>query len=143
MSSPAAAPSPFQQNVNIMSSYALQSFAESTTTSTIAFYCGFLDPITASIYCLTRFAIGAPLSYACDFVFEGPGANTASKTTSFILKNILPLLVAFGTCFLSGFSIPIVTVGYLGAITLGVAGASILAQKITHIVELGLIEYFR
>ena len=137
------APTTFQQHVNTMASYALQSFAESAGTGTIAVYANLLDPVTATIYTLTRFAIGAPLSYACDLVFEGAGANTASKTVSFILKNILPLIVTFGFGLLVGYPIPFAVVPMITGITLGVAALSILAQKAIVIAELGFREYYR
>lgn len=134
-------PSREQQIINATSSYGLQSLFESTAAAGIAITASVIDPISATIYAVSKFAFGLPLNYVCDQVFEGPAASTASKVISYILKTAVPLLVAFGAAMLIGYPIGFTAMAYLSVIAAGVAAITTASQKLATIFELGYAQY--
>jgi len=134
-------PSPEQQIINTSCSYALQSFFESTASAGIAQATSLLDPISTTIYAVGKFIFGLPVNYACDEIFEGPAASTASRVISYILKTALPLLASLGIAFGIGLPITFSTLAYLTLSSIGVSALSVAAQKAGFIFELGYRQY--
>ncbi len=135
--------SPLQNFMNVSSTYVLQSLSETglTTAATVALTS--IDPVTAGVFAASKFLSGIAINYGCDKLFENDGANAASKTVSFIFKNVLPLLIGIGISMAFGLTFLPFELFILSAATVAASVATKVAAAAWNIVSIGAEEYFR